>query len=112
MEIHHPKVEKKNFKEYLLEGLMIFIAVTVGFFAESLRENLSEREKLHGYMEEMVENLKADTLRFHHALSYNESASPLLDSSRYEIDSAASGQIHSNRLYYLALSSGQFSKVL
>jgi hypothetical protein len=32
MEVHHhPKVEKKNFKEYLLEGLMIFIAVTMGF---------------------------------------------------------------------------------
>ena len=31
MEVHHhPKVEKKNFKEYLLEGLMIFLAVTLG----------------------------------------------------------------------------------
>jgi hypothetical protein len=112
MEVHHhPKVEKKNFKEYLLEGLMIFIAVMLGFFAESLRESLLEKERVHGYMEEMVENLKADTLRFHHALSYNENASPNLDSFRYEIDSAAVGQIHSNRLYFLA-SSGQFSTVL
>jgi hypothetical protein len=113
MEVHHhPKVDKKNFREYFFEGLMIFLAVTLGFFAESLRENLLEKNKLHGYMEEMVENLKADTLRFHHALSYNENASPNLDSFRYEIDSAANGQIHGNRLYFLSVASGQFSTVL
>ncbi len=33
MEVHHhPQVEKKNFKEYFLEFLMIFLAVTLGFF--------------------------------------------------------------------------------
>src|SRR5437762_1603799 len=51
MEVHHhPHVEKKNFKEYLLEGLMIFLAVTMGFFAESLRENVSNHEKELNYM--------------------------------------------------------------
>lgn len=113
MEVHHhPKVEKKNFKEYFLEGLMIFLAVTLGFFAEGLQEKLSENKRLNGYMEEMVENLKADTLRFHHALSFNENASPKVDSFRYEIDSAAAGQIHANRLYFFWLASGQFSTVL
>jgi len=31
---HHPDLhhEKKNFREYLLEFLMIFLAVTMGFF--------------------------------------------------------------------------------
>ena len=27
---HHPQVEKKNFKQYFLEFLMIFLAVTMG----------------------------------------------------------------------------------
>ena len=113
MEVHHnPKVEKKNFKEYFFEGLMIFLAVMLGFFAESLRESLLEKERVHGYMEEMVENLKADTLRFHHALSYNEDTSPNFDSLRYEIDSAAAGKIHGNRIYFLSAASGQFSTVL
>jgi hypothetical protein len=32
MEVHHyPSVEKKNFKEFLLEFLMIFLAVTMDF---------------------------------------------------------------------------------
>ncbi len=36
MEVHHhPHVEKKAFKEYFLEFLMIFLAVTMGFFAEN-----------------------------------------------------------------------------
>ena len=51
MEVHHhPKVEKKNFKEYLLEGLMIFIAVTLGFFAESIREHFTEVRVTNEYL--------------------------------------------------------------
>ena len=62
MEVHHhPHVEKKNFKEYLLEGLMIFIAVTMGFFAESLREHIGDKEKEHKYVIGLVRDLKLDT---------------------------------------------------
>lgn len=43
MEVHHhPEVEKKGIKEYLLEGLMIFLAVMMGFIAENVREGISE----------------------------------------------------------------------
>jgi len=48
MEVHHhPDLhhKKKNFKEYFLEFLMIFLAVTLGFFAESIRENISNHHK-------------------------------------------------------------------
>jgi hypothetical protein len=115
MEVHHhPDLhhKPKKWKEYFLEFLMIFLAVTLGFFAESLRENLLEKERVHRYMEEMVDNLRADTMRFHHLLNYNESTSPLLDSLRYEIDSGAMGHIHANHLYFFASVSGQFSTVL
>src|SRR5215467_8364072 len=61
MEIHHPKVEKKSFKEYFLEGLMIFLAVTLGFFAENLREKISNHEREINYMHGIVSDLKADT---------------------------------------------------
>lgn len=61
MEIHHPKVEKKNFKEYLLEGLMIFLAVTLGFFAESLREHISDKSKETEYISSFKQDLAADT---------------------------------------------------
>src|SRR5450631_4011741 len=46
MEIYHqPDMHhrKKPWKEYLFEFLMIFLAVTLGFFAETLREYISEK---------------------------------------------------------------------
>jgi len=64
MEVHHhPDLQhkKKNFKEYFLEFLMIFLAVTLGFFAESIRENISNRHKESKYMESLVSDLKSDT---------------------------------------------------
>jgi hypothetical protein len=61
MEVHHhPKVEKKNFKEYLLEGLMIFLAVTMGFIAENIREHFTdvrtEKEYLSSFKQQLLIN--------------------------------------------------------
>ena len=62
MEVHHhPQVEKKSFKDYLLEGLMIFVAVSMGFIAENVREHLVNKEKEKRYMESMLVDLKRDT---------------------------------------------------
>ena len=59
MEVHHhPHVGKKNIKEYLLEGLMIFLAVSMGFIAENIRENIIEHEIEKRNMEIIVDNLK------------------------------------------------------
>jgi hypothetical protein len=61
MEVHHhPHVEKKSFKEYLLEGLMIFLAVSMGFAAESLREHLVNKEREHNYMASFYNDLSND----------------------------------------------------
>ena len=58
MEVHHhPKVEKKNFKEYFLEFLMIFLAVTMGFFAENIREHYTERKNAKEYLESYRDEL-------------------------------------------------------
>ena len=48
MEVHHhPHVPNhaKPWKEYLLEGLMIFVAVTLGYGAENIREHYVETKK-------------------------------------------------------------------
>ena len=67
MEVHHhPKVphQSKKWKEYFLEFLMIFLAVTLGFFAENLREHFTEGKIEKEYAECMIKDLKADTASF------------------------------------------------
>ena len=52
MEVHHhPHVEKKGFKEYFLEFLMIFLAVTLGFIGENIREHFSEQKAVRQYLQ-------------------------------------------------------------
>jgi hypothetical protein len=65
MEVHHhPKVENpahggtgKRFKEYFLEFLMIFLAVTMGFFAENIREHYTEKANGKRYLEAFRDEL-------------------------------------------------------
>ena len=65
MEVHHhPTVEKKTFKEYFLEFLMIFLAVTMGFFAENVREHFTEKAKGKEYIKSFVEDLSSDTAEY------------------------------------------------
>jgi hypothetical protein len=73
MEVHHhPNVEKKGFKEYFLEFIMIFLAVTMGFFAESIRENISNNEHAKLLTNQLVAGLKADTLNLQTAIKFEQ----------------------------------------
>ncbi len=73
MEVHHhPHVENKGFKEYMLEGLMIFIAVTMGFFSENVRENITDNHKEKEYMISMLLDLEKDTLSLDQAVAKNK----------------------------------------
>ncbi|MES2328122.1 MAG: hypothetical protein V4539_00880 [Bacteroidota bacterium] len=81
MEVHHhPHVGKKNFKEYLLEGLMIFLAVSMGFIAENIREKISEHEIEKRNIELIVDNLKEDTTALRKVIINKAKASSLIDS--------------------------------
>ena len=81
MEVHHhPNVEKKSFKEYLLEGLMIFLAVSMGFIAENIRENISEHEIEKRNMELIVDNLKEDTTALRKVIINKTKALVIIDS--------------------------------
>lgn len=63
MEVHHhPQLEHKHkpWKEYLLEGFMIFIAVMMGFIAENIRENITNNEHAEQLTTQLAHDLKAD----------------------------------------------------
>ena len=64
MEVHHhPQVghKPKPWKEYLLEGLMIFLAVMMGFFAENLREHISESNRENEFAKALYSELLDDS---------------------------------------------------
>src|SRR5665647_367231 len=65
MEVHHhPDLHHrpKKWKEYFLEFLMIFLAVTLGFFAENIRENYVEHKSAREYASLLIEDLATDTV--------------------------------------------------
>ena len=62
MEVHHHShTERKKWTHYFWEFLMLFLAVTLGFFVENQREHYVEHQRELQYMRSMVEDLKLDT---------------------------------------------------
>jgi len=83
MEVHHhPDLhhKPKPWKEYLLEYLMIFLAVMTGFFAESYREHLSDKSKEKEYLLALRSELQTDTLHYNKQLTSIFYMRPLIDS--------------------------------
>jgi hypothetical protein len=73
MEVHHhPHVEKKSFKEYVLEGLMIFLAVSMGFIAENIREHITESAIAHEMAEHFYQELEADSAKLSRIQSFRK----------------------------------------
>ena len=68
MEVHHHSHHPKKWKEYITEFLMLFLAVTLGFFAENIREKVVESHRAHEYMVTMIQDLKEDTSRINIAI--------------------------------------------
>ena len=62
MEVHHHSHHgKKKWTEYFWEFLMLFLAVTLGFFVENQREHFIEHKRTKEYAQLMVGDLKKDT---------------------------------------------------
>jgi hypothetical protein len=111
MEVHHhPHVEKKNFKEYFLEFLMIFLAVTMGFFAESLRENINDSEKEKQNIENAINCLASDTLQLKNVIAINHNSRTYIDSLMVLKDQDLS-IFNNNKKFYECCMNGLFADV-
>ena len=100
MEVHHhPHVEKKTLKEYFLEGLMIFLAVSMGFIAENLREKISDKERLHDYMLSITGDLKSDLALYDSTIAFNTKYSLMIDTI---IETLSSRKGNMGKVYYMA----------
>lgn len=102
MELHHPDLhhKPKKWKEYLLEFFMIFIAVTLGFFAESYREHLVEKSSERELIESYIEDSKSDTAVIRPLLTiYREKRMVMLDSLMLLLETKKI-KGYENSLYY------------
>ena len=83
MEVHHhPDLhhKRKKWREYFLEFLMIFLAVTLGFFAESYREHIVKKETEKQSIESLVKCLASDTTQLENVIRANIKVVGQLDS--------------------------------
>src|SRR6187549_3266764 len=77
MEVHHHSHTsdpdshrgRKKWTHYFWEFFMLFIAVTLGFFVENMREHYIEHKRGLQYIRSFVEDLKTDTAGFSHTIA-------------------------------------------
>lgn len=109
MEVHHhPHLShsdsesnrKKKFKEYLAEFLMIFLAVTLGFFAESIREHFVNKNIEKEYIHSLIEDLKSDLSQFDKTIALNVADLKNIDGSIHLLNAPVITDSISRALYY------------
>jgi len=101
MEVHHAHASHgpKKFKEYITEFLMLFLAVTLGFFAENIREHLVEKERelkfitiVHEDLNNDIPSLEKRIAEFDLRLAREDSLLDILSSNQFQ---------QTNDLYFL-----------
>ncbi|MEO6453401.1 MAG: hypothetical protein ABIN97_04980 [Ginsengibacter sp.] len=83
MEVHHhPDIhhKPKKWKEYFLEFVMIFLAVTLGFIAENLREHFTDKAKEKQYIAGFIRNVQDDIANLRHVIEVDRQQVKGIDS--------------------------------
>jgi len=107
MEVHHhPNVEKKGFREYFLEFIMIFLAVTLGFFAETFRETVAAHRLVREYAVSEIKDLQMDTAHLRQYRDYYRYAAGNVDTLLQLLSAAEPGKVPTGKLYWYGLFGG------
>ena len=77
---HHTHTERKKFTHYLWEFLMLFLAVSLGFYAENLREGIIHREQVRTNMRSLLSDLRSDAALFDSVIERNQYSCTMADS--------------------------------
>ncbi|HLG41046.1 MAG TPA: hypothetical protein VI461_15300 [Chitinophagaceae bacterium] len=112
MEVHHkhhhdpPGHKEKAWKHYLFEFLMLFLAITAGFFIENQREHYVENKRAKDFAMLLIDDLYVDIAELNRAsrvlskiITASDSLAPLLNSP--DIKNVPGG-----KLYYYEYWSG------
>lgn len=83
MEVHHHSHTPKKIKEYISEFFMLFAAVTLGFFAENLREHKVIEHKMTENYQSLIEDLKQDSVKIRSIFDSTERYEPNIVKFKY-----------------------------
>ena len=81
MEVHaHAHTERKKWTHYLWEFLMLFLAISLGFYAENLREGIKHKEEVKTQMRSLLSDLQSDITLFDSVTDRNSYGAKMADS--------------------------------
>ncbi len=81
MEVHsHSHTARKKWAHYFWEFLMLFLAVSFGFYAENLREGMLHKKEVKTHMNSLIADLQTDILLFDSVLDRNTYGAQMADS--------------------------------
>jgi len=65
MEVHHPHhpTHKKKWAEYIIEFVMLFAAVTLGFLAENVREHNTDKKNTNNSLVTLYKDIQTDSVK-------------------------------------------------
>jgi hypothetical protein len=88
MEVHqHVHTPRKKWAHYFWEFLMLFLAVTLGFFVENQREHYIEHQREKQFISSLYNDVRADTANIARIINARTSKERLLDSFSYMMNS-------------------------
>jgi hypothetical protein len=105
MEVHHHahQEEKKSWKSYAWEFLMLFLAVFCGFLAQNFLEHRLEKEKGNQYVRSMIEDVISDSTKINKTLEFTKKQQLGLDSLSVLFDNPPYNDSTIKRMYILML---------
>ena len=81
MEVHaHTHTARKKWTHYFWEFLMLFLAVSLGFYAENLREGILHKKEVKTHMNSLVSDLQTDIVLFDSVIDRNSYGAAMADS--------------------------------
>ena len=81
MEIHaHSHTARKKWTHYFWEFLMLFLAVSLGFYAENTREGMLHKKEVKTQLNSMLSDLQSDIILFDSVTDRNSYGAQMADS--------------------------------
>lgn len=105
MEVHHHGHvhHEKKWKEYIFQFLMLFLAITLGFFVENQREHYIEGVRAKEYAHALLQDIIKDTLELDRTITQYKQNIATVDTLLVLDRALKTGVVPSGALYYYGI---------